>query len=302
MHAILTCVSQSHDGRLLLLAAVVCVIGVYASSAIATHAVRSEGRARTSWSVVSIVASGCTAWATHMIALLGFRPGMASGFDPFLTALSLFCAIIGIAVAVLLSLRQRKRWRRFLAGLVLGLGITVLHYLGQAGYLVTGRVSWNLGLVVWSVPVSLGLFGLSMVVAGERDRSYRRFASPLLLASIAVLHLCGMTAASMAFDPRVALPADTISPSIIAPIVAAVCFGLLTLTFVGLRMTLAAQARQRRDREAPAGAGRPRARGPCRLRRRRGHDREPKPRTPFRVRGDPRWSGRLDPAPRLGSR
>ena len=249
MHAILTCVSQAHDPRLLLLAAILCTLGVYASSAIAAQAARCEGRARQIWAVVSIVACGCTAWATHMIALLAFRPGMNSGFEPWLTTLSLLLAIFGIAAGVSLSLGPRRRWRRFLGGAVLGLGITALHYVGQTAYLITGRVSWDMKLVAMSVPISLGLFGLSMMIAGEQSRSIRRFASPLLLVSIAVLHLCGMTAASLTYDPTVTLPLSAVSPKVIAPILAAVCFGLLGLAFVGLRMTIAARARRRRDHE-----------------------------------------------------
>ena len=82
MQALLTCVTQRHDQQLLLAAALVCAVGVYASSAIASHAARSEGIARRQWGLASIIASGCTAWATHMIALLAFQPGMASGFEP----------------------------------------------------------------------------------------------------------------------------------------------------------------------------------------------------------------------------
>lgn len=249
MKSLLTCVSQANDGRLLLLAALICTMGVYASSAIAAQAARSDGQARRMWAVLSITASGCTAWATHMVALLAFRPGMDSGFDPVLTAVSLLLAISGIGIAVALSVGQRRRGRRFVAGLVLGLAITALHYVGQAGYLVTGQIVWNKGLVAVSVLISLGMFGLSLIVAGERNRAVRRLAAPLLIASIAVLHLCGMTAATLTYDPRVALPADAVAPSTIAPVIAAVCFGLLTLAFMGLRMTLNARARRRRDKE-----------------------------------------------------
>ena len=249
MHVILTCVSQAHDERLLILAAVICTLGVYASSAIASQAARCEGRQQKIWAAISIVAAGCTAWATHMVALLAFLPGMASGFDPLLTLLSLILVIAGIATGIGLSLGQRRRWRRFLAGVVLGSSITALHYVGQVGYLVTGRVSWDLELVTTSVLVSLTIFGLAMMTAAERNRTARRLASPLLVAAIAVLHLCGMTAATLVFDPTVVLPSSAIPPSVIAPIIAAVCFGLLVLAFMGLRMTLAAQAQQRKDRQ-----------------------------------------------------
>lgn len=63
MQSILTCVTQSHDLRLMLLAGFVCIAGIYASFAVAKQAGRSEGAARRNWAGISIVAAGCTAWA-----------------------------------------------------------------------------------------------------------------------------------------------------------------------------------------------------------------------------------------------
>jgi diguanylate cyclase (GGDEF)-like protein len=249
MQALLTCVTQRHDQQLLLAAALVCWIGIYAASAIATHAARSEGLTRLKWGISSILAAGCTAWATHMIALLAFQPGMASGFEPILTAISLILVIAGIGAGVQLSLGRRSRLRRFAAGVILGLGIAALHYVGQASYRVTGHVTWDGGLVSASVLISLGLSGLALIAAGERHRLLRRGAVPLLLGSIVILHLCGMTAVTLVYDPAVQLPATVIAPSTIAPIIAAISLGLLLLAFVGLRMTLAARAQLRRDRE-----------------------------------------------------
>ncbi|GJD65560.1 putative signaling protein [Methylobacterium frigidaeris] len=249
MQSILTCVIQNHDEKILFLAVVVCAIGICASSAIASHAARSEGLTRRQWALASIVASGCTAWATHMIALLAFEPGMAAGFEPVLTALSLLLVIGGIGAGVWLAIGQRRRARRFAAGAILGLGITALHYVGQASYRVTGHVSWDMGLVVGSILASLALSGLGMVAAGERSHALRRGSIPLLLGSIVVLHLCGMTAMVLVYDPQVPLPENAVAPSTIAPIIATVSFGLLILAFVGLRMTLNARAQLRRDRE-----------------------------------------------------
>ncbi|RYY09733.1 MAG: bifunctional diguanylate cyclase/phosphodiesterase, partial [Alphaproteobacteria bacterium] len=245
MHMILTCVTDFHNEQLLLLAGVVCIVGIYASSAIAAHASRSEGVLRRKWGIVSIVAAGCTAWATHMIALLAYQPGMLAGFEPILTTISLFLVIGGIGAGVGLSIGQRARPRRFVAGVILGLGVTALHYVGQASYRVTGHVTWNWSFIAPSIFFSLGLFGLAMVVAGERNRSVRRFAGPLLFGAIVVLHLAGMTAVTLVYDPTVALPATAIAPETIAPIIAVVSFGLLALAFFGLRSALNAGRRRR---------------------------------------------------------
>jgi NO-binding membrane sensor protein with MHYT domain len=249
MRSIYTCLTQAHDQRLILLAAFICIVGVYGSFAVATHAARSEGRSARLWAGASVVASGCTAWATHMIGILSFQPGMPAGFEPILTTLSLLLAIAGIGVSVALVIGQRRRTRRFLAGLVLGSSIAALHYLGQASYLVAGTVTWDLTFVAVSVPASFLMFGAALVVSGERRRSLRRTGAPLLVAAIGVLHFCGMAAMTLTFDPAQPLPPQAVPPEVIAPIVAGVALGLLAVAVVGLRLTLNARAQARRDQE-----------------------------------------------------
>ena len=249
MRSVYTCLTEAHDHRLILLAAGICVTGVYGSFSVAAHAARSMGRAAWTWGAAAIVASGCTAWATHMVALLAFRPGMPAGFEPTLTALSLLIAIGGIGISIGLVIGQRDRTRRFAAGLALGISIAALHYLGEASYLVAGTVAWDPALVAVSLAASLLMFGAALMVAGERRRPWRRAAAPLLLAGIGVLHLGGMAAMTLTFDPERPLPTEAVPPEVVAPIVACVSFGLLTLALVGLRLTLSARAQARRDQE-----------------------------------------------------
>jgi diguanylate cyclase len=249
MQSVLTCLTQAHDHRLISLAGLICAVGVYGSFSVAAHAARSAGRAGQVWGLVSVVASGCTAWATHMVALLAFQPGMPAGFEPGLTALSLVIVVVGIGLSIVAVIGQRRRRRRFLAGLILGLSVAVLHYLGEAAYRVTGTIAWDPGLLIASIPLSLLMFGTAMVLAGERRRWLRHGAAPMLLAAIAVLHLCGMAAAALTFDPSVALPDSAVSPEVIAPVVAGVSFSLLVLAVIGLRLTLSARAQRRRDQQ-----------------------------------------------------
>lgn len=247
MQAIYTCLKETHDHYLLLLAGAVCIVGVYASFAIARHAGRLEGRARTIWLLAAVSAAGCTAWSTHMIGLLAFNPGMQSGFDPVMTAVSLLLTIAGIGLAISFAIGSRDRARRFVAGLLLGATINVLHYLGQSAYLVTGVVTWNRELVTLTILASLPLFGLAMVLPGERRRALRPFATPLLVAAIAILHFGGMAALKIDFDPRIELPETSLSRDVVAPIVALVSAALVILALIGLRFALNARAQVLRD-------------------------------------------------------
>ncbi|WP_197277105.1 bifunctional diguanylate cyclase/phosphodiesterase [Sphingomonas profundi] len=238
-----------HDGRMVALAAVICAIGTYASFAVAQHAARSKGQARLVWGLVSIVSSGCTAWATHFIVLLAFRPGMPAAFEPVLTAASLTLAIVGIGAGVWISITSRRTRVQFAAGLIVGLGIAALHYVGQAAYLVQGSVHWDYRLVVPSIILSLPLCGMAMVATSGRSRKARRFAPPLLLLSIGVMHFCGMAAMKLSYDPQATFPSNAVSPTAITPVVAGISLSLIALAVVGWRFNLAAIKRLRQDRQ-----------------------------------------------------
>ncbi len=232
----------------MLLACVVCAIGIYASFAVGRHAARASGKAKVYWGVVNVVASGCTAWATHFIVLLAFEPEMPAAFEPYLTATSLACAIVGIGAGVTVSIAGAQRSRQFLAGLIIGTGVAALHYIGQSAYLVQGSVSWDVELVVSSIAVSLPLFGLAMLAIANRDRRIRKLAAPLMLLAIALLHFCGMAAMTLRYDPTFVFPADAVSPKTVTPVVAGVSIALIVLAVLGWRFDLAAKARIRQDR------------------------------------------------------
>jgi len=249
MHSILMCIRHEHDPRLILLSVLVCTIGVYAAFPVSKHAVRLQGAARRLWAGVCIVASGCTAWATHFIVLLAFKPPTPAAFDPVLTAASLLSAIVVIGAGVAIAVSTRNNAKRFSAGMVVGSGIAALHYLGQAAYLVRGVVHWDFALVIPSVVAGILTGGVAILAAGARSRGRRRCAPLLLLLSIAILHFSGMAAMTITPDRRLLLPAGAMSPAAITPVVAGICLGLLALAIVGLRFDLAAKAALRRDRE-----------------------------------------------------
>ena len=249
METIVTCLTVGHDRTLLWAAAGICLIGVYASFSIATHAARAEGEAKRNWALMSIISAGCTAWATHMVALLAYRPGMPSAFEPVLMSISLLVGIAGIGLSMRLALGRRDRMMRMCAGAFLGLSITALHYLGQASYFVTGHVGWNSIFVIASIGFSIPIFVAAIVFAGERNRKLRGLAPVLLIIAIAVLHVTGMAAVELVYDPRLSLPVLALDPAVVAPIVAAICMGLIVLAVMGLRFSLAAHARTRRDQK-----------------------------------------------------
>ena len=144
MIPLLLCLHRSNDARLVGLAMLVCVLGVYATYAITNHAARSKALERRIWATVSVATAGCTAWATHFILLLAYQPGVPAGLDPFLTVLSLFIAVSVIGAGVVIMVSKRSPYRRFMGGVTIGVGIAGLHYVGQAAYVMQAVTRWNI--------------------------------------------------------------------------------------------------------------------------------------------------------------
>lgn len=245
--AILHCIVYEHDLRLVVIAALVCIIGIFGSLAIAQHAARERGRPRARWAASAVVASGCTAWATHFIILLAFKPGSQLAFEPLLTVLSLLCAIVGIGAGAFVFIRASTKTEHFIAGIIVGAGVAALHYVGQLAYLIQGSVQWDYPLIGVSLMISLPLFGFGLLAAANANHQFRLLALPLLLAAVTLLHFCGVAAITISFDAAHRFPADSVSPADITTIVFAVASALVALAVLGWRFDVEAKARLWRD-------------------------------------------------------
>ena len=249
MVPLILCIKNSHEPWLVGLAGLICTLGVYASFSLGKHAAHSKESGRRLWSGVSIVSAGGTAWATHFTLLLGYRPGIPMGFDPLLTLISLLTAVVVIGSGLARLVSTRNRLGRFGGGVLVGVGVGLLHYIGMAGLDFQGSIRWNMGLVVGSLAVSLLMTGLSGLATGSRIRAWKHAAAPLLLLSIGVLHFSGMGAATLYYDPTRRLAVNVLSPRLFAPfmVITAVC--ALVLASFGLWFDLVAKRRRRRDND-----------------------------------------------------
>jgi len=93
MARVLESLVLDHDLSLVLLAAAVCTFGAIATTNVSARAARMDRRSL--WLTLLSICAGATVWATHFIAMLAYRQGIPTTYDPGLTALS-FMAGVGI--------------------------------------------------------------------------------------------------------------------------------------------------------------------------------------------------------------
>ena len=110
---------QSHDPKLVLLAAAICALGSFITLFLFAQAREMHGQGRSGWLFLAGFSAGAVMWTTHFVALLAFQPDISIGYDPALTGGAFFVAVllatIGLAVAAYgpgHSGLRRRRHRR----------------------------------------------------------------------------------------------------------------------------------------------------------------------------------------------
>lgn len=226
VYRIVDCITQEHQIWLVGVAGLVCAIGAVLTIRFSHRYLRARGSRQALYLGMVGMMGGATIWSTHFIAMLAYDPGFEHGFEPFKTLGSLAVAVLGIVCATVLLNARHNSQSYVSAGLVLGLTIAAMHYLGISAYLLPGRIVWDTGIVASSVVLAIG-FGIcayQQVLHPLAQYRWRGGAIFLLLA-ISTTHFIGMSAITVQLDPFVPVPETLISDEVL---------GLLVLSVTGL--------------------------------------------------------------------
>jgi diguanylate cyclase len=192
---------HDHSVTLVLIAGVLCVAGAWATSRFFQRMTEVEDTQRYAWLFLTSLASGVTIWCTHFIAMLGYHPGVAMRFGWALTFASLGIAMAGSAVGYLIAgTGSASRRRAALGGVVVGLAVSSMHYVGMASVRMDGAMSWNEPLVALSVVFGVVLAGGALVAARSGLKQAFNLMWLLFAASVLFMHFTGMAAMRVRHD------------------------------------------------------------------------------------------------------
>jgi len=185
-----------HDLRLVAVAALVCALSAFAGMTLLTHARRTDGPMARVWIGIAAIAVGFGIWATHFVAMLSFSTGIPTGYDFSLTLLSLGIAVIIVGGGLLYATVGRRRSDAVLAGAIVGIGISAMHYVGMSALLVGGDIAWDPYVLAASLLLGIA-FGAAALFVGTRTPGLRsRIGGAVLLTlGIVSMHFTGMGAA-----------------------------------------------------------------------------------------------------------
>jgi len=191
---VILCIAVGHDLKLVALAAAICVLGSWLSFRLFDRGLKDGGLIALGWNFLAATAAGSSVWSTHFIAILAFKTGAPVSFDPVLTIVSLLIAIAGI-FAGLAAMTLSIPFSAAAGGILVGLGVASMHYVGMSAYHIDGLVNWERTFVIVSVALIVVASMTALELMKHKDVKARpEKAAGIFAAGIVALHFTGMTA------------------------------------------------------------------------------------------------------------
>jgi diguanylate cyclase (GGDEF)-like protein/PAS domain S-box-containing protein len=204
--------SGHYDLRLVLLSLLISVLASWAAIEIASSiSFQKTRRRRTLWVLFGASALGIGVWAMHYVAMLAYRMAMPVLYDVPTVALSLFAAIVSFGLALHLVSSRSFSYRTMIAGgLLMGGGISAMHYVGMAAMRMNARLTYDPRLVALSIFVAFAVSVVALRITFGTGEvlgrwSWQKVVSSLLMGmAIPLMHYIGMAAVTWDRMPMVA--------------------------------------------------------------------------------------------------
>ncbi len=217
----------------------VSCLGAFLGLRCVARASYHQGLARSLWLVVAATAIGATGiWAMHFIAMLGFTiPGQRITYNVPITIVSMLVvvAVVGAGVFIV-GFGDGRRWRILAGGVIVGLGVTVMQYLGKAAMVMPDSTSYNPPLFLLSVLIAI-VAGTAALWIGRWVRGTGATAAAALVMGVAVsgMHYTGMAALRVQAGP---MPGAPVAPGVTADsFLLPLLLGITLISFVLAVMT-----------------------------------------------------------------
>ncbi len=197
------CTPYHHQPGMVIASYLVAAFAAYtAFHLIARVRAASTTNARIAWLATAGLSMGFGIWAMHFIAMLAVEIPIAIRFDLPITVLSACFAAIASAVAFHLVANDTvSRVRLGLAGVILGSGIGLMHYVGMAALSMSARIYYDPWLFALSVVVAVALSTAALVILtllpkwhAGRGQVAQLAGAAIMGFAIVLMHYTGMFA------------------------------------------------------------------------------------------------------------
>jgi diguanylate cyclase (GGDEF)-like protein len=112
----------------------------------------SSGKVRRLWLISGACVLGSGIWAIHYVGIMASRFPFEVNYDPVRTILSLLVGVLFYYLAFRITSAPRlRRWRLVIGGILLGSGISTMHYIGMSSMKIVAKIYYDTWIQVCAV-------------------------------------------------------------------------------------------------------------------------------------------------------
>ncbi len=196
-------VSASYSPALVLISLCVAILASYTALDLSGRIATARGRTVYLWIGGGALAMGFGVWSMHFIGMLALQLPLELGYDLGLTLWSLLVAILSSGFALWLVSQPRLPALQLLFGaLIMGAGISAMHYSGMAALRMQPGIDYDPKLFGLSLVIAVGASAAALAIAFRlrRQTPYVRLmrggAAVIMGLAIVGMHYTGMAAAN----------------------------------------------------------------------------------------------------------
>ena len=198
--------SFAYHQMLVLFAGAVCLFGTWVGMRHFARARATAGSTRYGWLFMASVGTGAALWASTFISILALDPSLIGAFEPVDTGLVLVIGILSCLVGFEIGSRHFTLAPE-LGGVVMGVGVLAMHFIGLKAWHIPGSTEWNAYGVAMTFVLGLGLSALSVNRANRPVTRYCRHGAAIVLAfMICTMHYALTVSTSATADASIVLP------------------------------------------------------------------------------------------------
>ena len=195
-----------YNAWLVILSVALAALDAYVAFSVVGRIARSRGPAAMLWTAFGALAMGSGVWAMHFIGMLALQVTVPLGYEGRLTTLSAVPVVLATGATLWLLARRATHAGAVMAGCILGLGMSAMHYLGvhalQMQPAIAWRLPWTVASLLFGVGGSIAALWLHSLIwrSERRHRWWLRVLAALVMGGTAAsVHYLGM--AAMRFAP-----------------------------------------------------------------------------------------------------
>ena len=232
-------ISTAYDFNLVILSVIIAIFAAYTAIDLTERISTTHRYASLGWLIAGASSLGMGIWSMHFVGMLALKLPIAVSYDGPTVVASVLPAIGASGVVLFLASRVTlPRHRLIGASLLMGLGITAMHYLGMAALRLPAMAHYDLRVVVLSAVIAIGVSMVALWLTHFLRNQptviwWQKIGAAILMGlAVPTMHYTGM--AAVCFMPIAVVNQEFVTPNItwLASLISALNFSMLGLTLI----------------------------------------------------------------------